>query len=89
MWTAASGSASTSEMGINEAVSAIETFLRTYEGVTEVQVRPSGDDVDVIKIWCNVGDAAGDRAAWSRSAEAAIVKAVPDAAAFRLWISAE
>lgn len=41
-------------MGINEAATAIEAFLATYDGgagkPVAVQVRPSGDDVDVIKI---------------------------------------
>jgi hypothetical protein len=80
-------------MGINEAVTAIETFLRTYEGggakVIATQVRPSGDDVDVIKIWCDLGDTTVDRAAWKRTAEAAVAKALPEATMFRLMIFAE
>jgi len=80
-------------MGINEAVTAIEAFLRTYEGggakVVATQVRPSGDDVDVIKIWCDLGDAKVDRAAWKKTADAAVAKALPETAAFRLMIFAE
>ena len=80
-------------MGINEAVTAIEAFLRTYEGggakVIATQVRPSGDDVDVIKIWCDLGSANVDPDAWEKAAEAAIVKAIPDAKAYRLQVRAE
>jgi hypothetical protein len=54
-----------------------------------VQVRPSGDDVDVIKIWCDLGTAQVDRHAWEHAAEAAIVKAIPDAKAYRLQVRAE
>ena len=82
-------------MTINEAVVAIDEFLRTYDGGTgrpvEVQVRPSGDDVDVIKIWIDLGAARHgvDRDAYERACEAAIRKAVPGAQAFRLMILAE
>ena len=48
-------------MGINETVLAIEQFLLSYDGgpgkPVAVQVRPSGDDVDVIKIWIDLGPA--------------------------------
>ena len=46
-------------MTINEAVAAIEAFLRDYDGggvrPVSFQVRPSGDDVDVIKIYADLG----------------------------------
>jgi hypothetical protein len=91
---AAWGSAYTSDaMGINEVVTAIEAMLATYDGggakAVAVQVRPSGDDVDVIKIWCDLGGAKVDRHAWEKAAEAAIKRAVPDAASFRLQVHAE
>jgi hypothetical protein len=80
-------------MGINDAVTAIEAFLRTYEGggakVIATQVRPSPDDVDVIKIWCDLGDAKVDRAAWKKTAESAVATAFPEATKFRLMIFAE
>jgi hypothetical protein len=80
-------------MGINEVVTAIERLLASYTGggakPVAVQVRPSGDDVDVIKIWCDLRDAHVDRHAWEKAAEAAIVKAIPDAAAYRLQVRAE
>jgi hypothetical protein len=79
-------------MGINEVVTAIEQLLATYDGGAKpvsVQVRPSGDDVDVIKIWCDLGSANVDPDAWEKAAEAAIVKAIPDAKAYRLQVRAE
>lgn len=80
-------------MGINEVVTAIEQMLAGYSGggakPVSVQVRPSGDDVDVIKIWCDLGNAQVDRHAWEKAAEAAIVRAIPDATAYRLQVRAE
>jgi hypothetical protein len=82
-------------MGINEAVLAIETFLRTYDGgpgkPVEVQVRPSGDDVDVIKIWIDLGAARRgvDPDAYERACAASIREAIPESAAFRLEVRAE
>ena len=76
-------------MDINAAVTAIEEFLRTYAGVVASQVRPSGDDVDVIKVWVDLGDVATDRRAWATACESAIRKAVPGAGEFRLQIYAE
>jgi hypothetical protein len=74
---------------INQAVTAIEAFLRTYEGVLDLQVRPSGDDTDVIKIWIDLGTKTMDTRAWGRTCEAAIRKAIPTSAPFRLQIQAE
>ena len=81
-------------MGINEAVAAIEKFLLTYDGgsgkPSAVQVRPSGDDVDVIKVWVDLGNAKKiDADAWERAAAAAIREALPETQAFRLQVRAE
>ncbi len=72
---------------INAAVLAIEKFLETYAGVSATQVRPSGDDIDVIKVWLEVQ--AGDPKAFGATAEAAIRAAVPGAAGFRIQVRAE
>jgi hypothetical protein len=74
---------------INEVVGAIEEMLRGYAGVVACQVRPSGDDVDVIKIWVDLGNAAVDRHAWAKNCEAAIRTAIPASQPFRLTIYAE
>jgi hypothetical protein len=71
---------------INATAIAIEQFLRDYEGVAELQVRPSGDDVDAIKIWI---DHAGTPSFDAAACERAIRAAVPDAAPYRLQIHAE
>jgi hypothetical protein len=81
-------------MGINEAVVAIEKFLLTYDGGTgtpaSVQVRPSGDDVDAIKIYVDLGE--GKRVnleAWERACAAAVREALPETQAYRLVVRAE
>lgn len=78
---------------INDVARAIEAFLRTYEArnakAIDVQVRASGDDVDVIKVWVDIGPAAADAEDWATTAEAAIRKDVPGAAAFRLQVRVE
>lgn len=80
-------------MNINDVVTAIEDFLRTYagNGTRHVgsQVRPSGDDVDVIKIWIDLGGAHTDPRAWATACEAAIRKAVPSSQGFRIEVRAE
>ena len=79
-------------MDINDAVTAIEKFLATYDAggaPAAIQVRPSGDDVDVIKIWIDLGAKGIDTKTWSSICEAAIRKAVPGSAAFRIQIRAE
>ena len=80
-------------MGINDTARAIEDFVRSYGdgGVTprEVQVRPSGDDVDVIKVWVDLGATPVDPDGWARACEAAIAEAIPSAAAFRVVVRAE
>ena len=78
---------------INKTAFEVETFVRGYiaAGVApkEVQVRPSGDDVDVIKVWIDLGTANVDTQAWASECEAAIKKAVPGAAAFQLAVRVE
>jgi hypothetical protein len=80
-------------MGINEAVTAIEKFLLRYDGGSgkpvAVQVRPSGDDVDVIKIWVDLGARKVKTEAWERACAAAIREALPETQAFRLEVRAE
>ncbi len=69
--------------GINEAAAAIETFLAAYQGrggrkAVEVQAHPSGDDMNAIKIWVNLGAGAekDDLHAWCKDAEKAIHEAL-------------
>jgi hypothetical protein len=81
-------------MGINEAVEAIEKFLLTYDGGSGkpvgVTVRPSGDDVDVIKVYVDLGKASKvDTDAWEKAAAAAIREALPETQAYRLQLRAE
>ena len=80
-------------MTINEAVVAIEAFLRSYDGggarPVTVQVRPSGDDLDVIKIYADLGAAAVDPLTWREACAEAIAAAMPDTAEFRLDLHAE
>jgi hypothetical protein len=82
-------------MGINEAVVAIEKFLLTYDGgggkPVSVQVRPSGDDIDEIKIWVDLGPAKRgvDPDAYERACAAAIREALPQVSAFKLDVRAE
>ncbi len=78
---------------INKAALEVEAFVRGYtaSGVTakDVQVRPSGDDVDVIKVWVDLGTATADPKAWARDCEAAIKKAVASAGSFQLSVRVE
>ena len=80
-------------MDIIGAVEAIEGFLKTFESLgarpTEVKVRPSGDDINVIKVWADLGSSKVDTHAWAKAAEAAIKKSVPAATAFSLAVRAE
>lgn len=81
-------------MTINEAVAAIEAFLGDYDGggvrPVSFQVRPSGDDVDVIKIYADLGAAKGvDTLAWREACAAAIAVALPATEEFRLDFHAE
>jgi len=79
---------------INATVTEIEKMLADYVGPNgnkpvALQVRPSGDDVDVIKIWVDLGDGAGDTSAWEAACEKAIKAAIPAASLFRLQVRAE
>ena len=80
-------------MGINEAVEAIEKFLLTYDGGSgkpiAVQVRPSGDDIDVIKVYVDLGPKKVNCDAWEKAAAAAIREALPETQAYRLEVRAE
>ena len=82
-------------MGINEAVAAIEKFLLSYDGgggkPVAVQVRPSGDDIDEIKIWIDLGPKKRgvDPESYERAAAAAIREALPGVASFKLDVRAE
>ena len=80
---------------INATAGKIEGFLATYTGQgglapVEVQVRPSGDDTDVIKVWIDLGaaGAGADTGAWAAACEAAIRNAIPLGAA-RLQLRVE
>jgi hypothetical protein len=80
-------------MDINRAVAAVEAFVKTFTSsgatATELQVRPSGDDVDVIKVWADLGSSKADAAAWAKALEAAIKASVPEAKGFTLAVRAE
>lgn len=81
-------------MGINEAIAAIEKFLLAYDGGSgppvAVQVRPSGDVIDEIKVWIDLGPVRGvDIDAYERACAAAIRGAVAAAAPFKLDVRAE
>ncbi|HEY5947075.1 MAG TPA: hypothetical protein VIV40_16340 [Kofleriaceae bacterium] len=74
---------------------AIEKFLLTYDGGTGkpvgVQVRPSGDDIDEIKIWIDLGPRRRgvDPDAYERACAAAIREALPAVSPFKLDVRAE
>jgi hypothetical protein len=76
-------------MTINEAVTAIEKVLASMRDVAASQVRPSGDDVDVIKVWVNLGESRNDPVAWGKTLEADLRKQVPGAAPYRIEVRAE
>ena len=83
-------------MDINVAAEAIDRFVQGYAGAggrtpTEVRCHPSGDDMNAIKIWVNLGAAADgeDLAAWCTEAEAAIRQAVPGLDAITIDLRAE
>lgn len=84
-------------MDINGATEAIDRFLQGYEGLggrkpVEVRVHPSGDDMDAIKAWVNLGAAAegDDLEAWCTDAERAVRAALGDEiAAYQLELRAD
>ncbi|MCX5742315.1 MAG: hypothetical protein NT062_07450 [Proteobacteria bacterium] len=75
---------------INQVVRALEEPVRAFEWqgarVVELQIRPSGDDVDVIKVWVDLGETAVDPSGWARACEAAHATL---ATGFRLQVRAE
>jgi len=76
-------------MTINEAVTAIEKLLAATSVVASSQVRPSGDDVDVIKVWVDLGSSKLDPDVWAKAFEGEIRKQLPGAAAYRIQVRAE
>jgi len=80
-------------MDISGAVSAIEAYVKgfAFSGATpvEVQVRPSGDDIDVIKVWVDLGTSKVDTHAYAEALEDAVKKNVKEAAGFKLSVRAE
>jgi hypothetical protein len=78
---------------INAVATAVETFVRGYRGsnvtAKDVQVRPSGDDIDVIKVWVDLGTTDLDPHAWATTCETAIKQAVAGATAFKIAVRAE
>ncbi len=81
-------------MDINDAVSTIEKFLDSYKSDTwspeEIRVRPSGDNMNAIKIWFDFGDNGGDLDALKDAAIKALGEAHKDVTdAFELEVRAE
>lgn len=78
---------------INLVAAAIDSFVRAFQfaGATprEVQVRPSGDDVDVIKVWVDLGDTKADLPTWASKCEDEVNKSVPGAKDYRVVVRAE
>ncbi|MFN0251057.1 MAG: hypothetical protein ACKV2T_29550 [Kofleriaceae bacterium] len=78
---------------INLVAAAVESFVHAFqfagEKPREVQVRPSGDDVDVIKVWVDLGPTKTDLDAWAAACEADVVKNVPGATRYRVVVRAE
>ncbi|MCA9673473.1 MAG: hypothetical protein KC464_00435 [Myxococcales bacterium] len=70
-------------MDINVASAAVETFVQDYAGpggrkAVELRIHPSGDDMNAIKVWVNLGPDAenDDLHAWCRACEAAVREAL-------------
>ena len=81
-------------MDINDAVRTIETFFESFQSdevsFEEVRVRPSGDDMNAIKIWFDFGEQDGNLEALKAKAIAALGEAHKDVvAAFELQVRAE
>ena len=82
-------------MGINEAVVAIERFLVTYDGgsgrPTAVRVHPSGESIDEIKISIELAGSSRrvDTDTYEHACAAAIRKALPQVASYKLHVRAE
>ena len=77
---------------INLVSAAIDSFVHAFQhggaSPREVQVRPSGDDVDVIKVWVDLGPTKVDLEEWARACEAGVVKGVPGATGSRVVVRA-
>lgn len=82
-----------SKPDINLVSAAVDSHVRAFkfagESPREVQVRPSGDDVDVIKIWVDLGPTKIDLEAWARACEDDVNKTVPGATDYRVVVRAE
>ncbi len=76
-------------MTINEACTAIEKVLASMRDVAASQVRPSGDDIDVIKVWVNLGNTKLEPVAYAQTLEDELRKQVPGAKPYRLEVRAE
>jgi hypothetical protein len=78
---------------INLVAAAVEGHVHAFqfagEKPREVQVRPSGDDVDVIKVWVDLGPTKIDLEAWASACEADVTKNVPGATHYRVVVRAE
>jgi hypothetical protein len=81
-------------MDINDAVAAIEQFVRTYHASrpawapTESRILPSGDEQNTIKLWFNFGPDADEAALPALEQEflVALTAAHPEVAAYALAI---
>jgi hypothetical protein len=67
----------------------VKTFESSGAKPVEIQVRPSGDDINAIKVWVDLGTSKVDTGAWAKALEAAIKKNVADASGFELVVRAE
>ena len=76
-------------MTIPEAITAIENILASMAVVKSSQVRPSGDDVDVIKVWVELAYPKLDAHAWAKTFEDDLRDLVPGASAYRVQVRAE
>ena len=78
---------------INLVSAAIDSFVHAFQfagaSPREVQVRPSGDDVDVIKVWVDLGPTKIDLDAWARACEQGVTANVPGATKYRVVVRAE
>lgn len=78
---------------INLVSAAIDSFAHAFQfagaSPREVQTRPSGDDVDVIKVWVDLGPTKIDLHAWAKACEEAINANVPGAKDYRVVVRAE
>lgn len=76
-------------MTINEASAAIEAVLAAMSVVQSYQVHPSGDDVDTIKVWVDLGNTQLDAHAWAKKLEVDLKQVVPGAAPYHIEVRAE